>query len=291
MDYETIEVRRLGPFIGAEISGIDLRRPLSNRAAEELKSALFEHLVIFILDQDITPDQHRILAQIFGGTVTHPFFNMLSADYPDISLIETGGKETPVEPGTSFAYWHTDVTFFENPPLAAVLCAKKLPPAGSDTLWASMYAAYDALSPTMQEFLCGLTAIHDIGWAYKEYFPTLENGYELLHQAEADNPDMEHPLVRTHPVTGKQILFVNAYFTRRIKELGVRESKALLQMLFEHLRMPEFQVRFAWQRHSIAIWDEIATQHYALADYATEARLMHRIMVEGSRPFYRAAAA
>ena len=113
----------------------------------------------------------------------------------------------------------------------------------------------------------------------------------MLHQAEADNPDMEHPLVRTHPVTGKQILFVNTYFTRRIKELGVRESKALLQMLFEHLRMPEFQVRFAWQRHSIAIWDEIATQHYALADYATEARLMHRIMVEGSRPFYRAAAA
>ena len=290
MPYETIEVRRLGPVIGAEISGLDLRRPLSNRAAEEIRAALFENQVIFFRDQDITPDQHRALAQIFGSAVTHPFFNTLSDDYPDISLIETGGADTPVEPGTSFAYWHTDVTFFEKPPLAAVLRAKKLPPAGSDTLWASMCAAYEALSPTMQEFLCSLTAVHNIGWAYKEYFPTLENGYELLRQAETDHPDMEHPLVRTHPVTGRQILFVNAYFTSEIKELSDHEGAELLRMLFAHLRMPEFQLRFAWQEHSIAIWDEMATQHYAVADYGPKERLMHRIMIEGERPFYRAAA-
>ena len=289
MPYETIEVTPLGPLLGAEINGVDLRDTLSNRAAEELRAALFEHLVIFFRDQDITPDQHRALAHLFGGTITHPFFNTLSDDYPDISLIETGGRDTPVEPGTSFAYWHTDVTFCEEPPLAAILRAKKLPPKGSDTLWASMYAAYDSLSPAMKEFVSGLTAIHDIGWAYKQYYPTLENGYELLRQAEADHPDMEHPLVRTHPVTGRQILFVNEYFTSRIKELSEQESKALLQMLYTQQRMPEFQIRFAWQEHSIAIWDEMATQHYALADYAAEQRLLHRIMIAGERPFYRAA--
>ena len=294
MDYETIEVTPLGPFLGAEISGIDLRAPLSNRAAEELRAALFEHLAIFFRDQDITPDQHRNLSHLFGSAFTHPFFTRaraLSEDYPEISLIEAGGHDTPVEPGTGFASWHTDVSFFEEPPLAAILRAKKLPPAGSDTMWASMYAAFDALSPAMKSFVSGLTAIHDIGWAYKEYFPTLENGYELLRQAEADHPDMEHPLVRTHPVTGRQILFVNEYFTKRIKELSESESKALLQMLYAQQRVPEFQIRFAWQEHSIAIWDEMATQHYALADYATEQRLMHRIMIAGERPFYRAAAA
>jgi taurine dioxygenase len=134
MQYKTIEVRRLGPVIGAEISGLDLRRPLNDRAAEELKAALFENQVLFFRDQDITPDQHRTLSQILGDAVTHPFFNTLSDDYPDISLIETGGADTPLEPGTSFAYWHTDMTFFENPPLAAILRAKKLPPMGSDTL-------------------------------------------------------------------------------------------------------------------------------------------------------------
>ena len=170
-----------------------------------------------------------------------------------------------------------------------MLRAKKLPPSGSDTLWASMSAAYESLSPAMQDFLCGLTAVHDIGWAYKAYFPTLENGYELLRQYTADHPDQEHPLVRTHPVTGRQILFVNEFFTARIKELSAGESQALLQMLYGRQRMPEFQVRFSWRKHSIAIWDEMATQHYALADYGPEERLMHRIMIAGERPFYRAA--
>ena len=152
-----------------------------------------------------------------------------------------------------------------------------------------MIAAYEALSAEMKEFLSGLTAVHDMGDAYRRAIAQ-RGGEEKLSWTRENYPPAEHPIVRTHPVTGRRSLYVNEAFTTRIKELGASESDAVLQMLFAHQRIPEFQVRFEWSVNAVAMWDEPSTIHYALADYGAEKRVMHRIMIKGSRPFYRAAA-
>ena len=284
MTYETISVTPLGPHLGAEIGGVDLTKPLSNKTVQEIHDALFTHVVIFFRDQDLTPEQHVALAGIFGEPLTHPFLPE-AAELPEITIVETGGDDFPARPGAAFARWHTDVTFFEVPPLCALLHCKILPEQGGNTMWASMYAAYEALSPSMQAFLGGLTGIHDMGAGYREYFRDMDDGYETLRKAEADYPRVEHPVVRTHPITGRKILFVNESFTEGFKELSVHESAALLDFLLQHQQIPEFQVRFRWAEKSLAIWDERATLHYPIADYGHERRVMHRVMVKGERPY------
>ncbi|MNZ79145.1 Alpha-ketoglutarate-dependent taurine dioxygenase [compost metagenome] len=184
------------------------------------------------------------------------------------------------------AIWHTDVTFLETPALGAVLAAKQVPAYGGDTLWASGIAAFEALSKPLQTLLDGLTATHDIGKSFpQERFGATDADLARLEQARRDHPPRVHPVVRTHPVTGRKALFVSDGFTTRINELEPAESRALLDLLFAHASHPEFTVRWRWQANDVAFWDNRVTQHYATDDYRPQRRVMHRATILGDRPF------
>ncbi|ENG6134723.1 taurine dioxygenase, partial [Escherichia coli] len=182
-----------------------------------------------------------------------------------------------------------DVTFIETPPAGAILAAKELPSTGGDTLWTSGIAAYEALSVPFRQLLSGLRAEHDFRKSFPEYkYRKTEEEHQRWREAVAKNPPLLHPVVRTHPVSGKQALFVNEGFTTRIVDVSEKESEALLGFLFAHITKPEFQVRWRWQPNDIAIWDNRVTQHYANADYLPQRRIMHRATILGDKPFYRA---
>jgi taurine dioxygenase len=184
--------------------------------------------------------------------------------------------------------WHTDVTFIETPPMASIVYARRLPPSGGATLWSNMAAAYEALSAPMRDFLAGLDAVHD----FARGFPTrgvvaAQAGAEKHARAAEEHPPVVHPVVRTHPETGADGLFVNYGFTERIKGLRRKESDAILSMLFDHIQKPEFLVRWRWSENAIAMWDNRVTQHYAVNDYLPARRVMHRATVLGDRPYHR----
>ncbi len=185
--------------------------------------------------------------------------------------------------------WHTDVTFIDTPPAGAILAAKQLPETGGDTLWSSGIAAYEALSAPLKALLSGLRAEHDFRKSFPEWkHLKSEEEHQRWLNAVVKNPPLLHPVVRTHPVTGKQALFVNEGFTTRIVDVTEKESEALLGFLFAHVTKPEFQVRWRWHEGDVAIWDNRVTQHYANADYLPQRRIMHRATILGDKPFYRA---
>ena len=267
--YETIEVEPVSPVIGAMISGVDLRQPLGNQTFQEIHDALMEHLVIFIRDQDIDLDQQKAFGRCFGELHIHP--TAPSPDgHPEVLRIKADGESKAIAGNR----WHTDVSCDETPPMGSILHMRELPPSGGDTMFANMYAAYEALSTPMKEFLSGLNAWHESEHVHRG---------TLGHEA-TDYPKALHPIVRTHPVTGRKGLYVNSGFTTRIDGLAQKESQALLDMLFDHVRTPEFQCRFRWQPKSIAFWDNRCTQHYALWDYFPQKRLGYRVTVCGERP-------
>jgi taurine dioxygenase len=184
--------------------------------------------------------------------------------------------------------WHTDVTFIETPPLGAVLYARQLPADGGDTLWCNMRAAYEALSPAMRDFLSGLDAVHDFARGFPAKRTVAQAaGADRYAKALEENPPVIHPVIRTHPETGEDSLFVNYGFTERIKGLRRNESDALLAMLFDHIKKPEFQVRWRWKENAIAFWDNRITQHYAVNDYLPNRRVMHRATILGDKPYHR----
>jgi taurine dioxygenase len=273
MAYETIEITKLTPHIGAEIGGVDLSRPLGNRQFQEVHDALMENLVIFFRDQHLTRDQHKDFARHFGKLAIHP---VLGTGDPEITVIhiDETSKHAAGED------WHTDMSCCESPPMGSILHLTEIPPVGGDTLFASMYAAYDRLSPVMQEFLCGLTAVHDAEPVF--------GGRGLQARSGGRFPQTEHPIVRVHPVTGRKALYVNQEFTTRINGLTKPESDALLQMLWRHIETPEFQCRFRWQANSVAFWDNRCAQHHAMWDYFPQRRHGYRVTVEDSFPVHRA---
>jgi taurine dioxygenase len=255
--------------IGAEIAGVDLREPIGDDVAQSLRQALLDHLVIFFRSQDITPGRLCEVAEVFGPLAEFP--NVTAKMYPghpDVFVAEE--RKGPRGTLAQADEWHSDVTWEQTPCLGVALHAQTVPAAGGDTCFASMYAAYDALSPAMQEFLDPLTATHT-NWLLKlraarkdvEFGPTVET---------------THPVVRVHPETGRKALYVNVANTSRINELAQMESDAVLHYLFEHVKEPTFQCRYKWEPHSLAIWDNRASQHYASADYA-ETRRMHRVII------------
>lgn len=278
MPYETIEVTPIAGALGAEISGVDLSQPLGNQTFQEVHDALMENLVIFFRDQDIDPDQHKAFGARFGELQVHPFAPHLE-DHPEIIVIEND-EERP----SKINNWHTDVTFMEKPPLGSILHAQQVPEAGGDTMWANMYAAYEDLSDKWQDFLSDLEAVHDFTHNFGKRLLRQEGGYEKLQKAQQNFPPAVHPVVRTHPVTGRKGVFVNSAFTTHIDGMSQRESDAVLGFLYEHIRTPEFSCRFNWQKHSIAFWDNRCTQHYPIADYWPAERRMYRVTVNGDRP-------
>jgi len=273
----SIEVRPLTPTIGAEIFGVDLRDPLSDAEIVRIEEALNEHLVVFFRDQDITESQHIAFGRRFGELCFPPFMTQ-HGDDPELLVLD---QIDPRGEGTDI--WHSDNTFMAEPPLSSILKAIKLPSTGGDTCFASAFAAYDALSDAMKTFLGGLRAVHDLT-------KTLERANAAGH-TNADvaailekSPPVEHPVIRTHPVSGRKALFVNANSTTRIVGLSERESALLLPFLCDHIRAPEFQCRFHWEPNSIAFWDNRSAQHLAVADYH-ERRVMHRVTIQGDKPY------
>jgi taurine dioxygenase len=264
--------------LGAEILGIDLSQDMTADRASQIRKLLNEYEVIFFRDQDISPQHQKALALSFGPLQTHPAYATVE-NFPEISILEsTAEKPTRIEA------WHSDMTFRAHPPMGTVLKSEIIPPKGGDTLWSSMTAAYDGLSQPMQAFLGQLTAVHDFSHGFKESLAE-PGGRERLADAIAANPPVRHPVIRVHPETGKKVIFVNSLFTTHIEGLRAAESDALLAYLFRHITVPEFTCRFQWRVNSIAIWDNRSTQHKPVNDYFPAHRRLHRITIDGDRPY------
>lgn len=277
---ERLTITTLGPRIGAQVEHLDLTRPLSDGQFEQLYHALLRHQVLFLRDQAITPQQQRALAGRFGDLHIHPVYPHAEG-VDEIIVLDTHLDNPPDNDN-----WHTDVTFIDTPPAIAILTAKRLPESGGDTLWASGIAAWEALSTPFQNLLSELQAEHDFKKSFQEYkYRKSAEEHQRWQQAVAKHPPVQHPVVRTHPVSGKKALFVNEGFTTRIPGVSEKESEALLSFLFAHITKPEFQVRWRWRENDVAIWDNRVTQHYACADYYPARRVMHRATVLGDAPF------
>ncbi len=270
-----LTTRKLTPAIGAEIAGVDLSQPLDEALKKELYDAFLEHLVLFFRDQRVSVEHLKTFGRYFGQLHRHPApLNTLGGD-PEVLVVYTDADSKRI----AGEDWHSDVSCDIQPPLGSILHLNELPASGGDTLFASMYAAYEGLSDALQRFLSSLTATHDGARNYA--------GRSLARSGEAHYPSAEHPVVRTHPETGRKALFVNRLFTTRIVQLKPNESSKLLEMLFEHLTRPEFHCRFRWSPGSVAFWDNRCTQHIAVWDYYPERRYGHRITISGDRPFFR----
>ncbi|GAC1632486.1 MAG: taurine dioxygenase [Nevskia sp.] len=279
-DHAALQVKPISPAIGAIVGNLDLAQPLSAFEVERLTQALVAHHVLLFEQQDLSPAQLRDLARNFGALHVHPIYPHV-AGVPEIIILDTGAHNLPDNDN-----WHTDVTFIQTPPLGAILAARELPPCGGDTSWASTIAAYEALSPPLQALLAGLTAEHDFVKSFpRQRFGSADAEAEARwNAAVAQHPPVTHPVIRTHPVSGRRGLFVNEGFTTRIRELKGSESEALLRLLFAHVARPEFTMRWRWKPGDVAFWDNRLTQHYALADYLPARRVMHRATILGDRP-------
>lgn len=276
-----ISLEPVTPTIGAIVHGVDLSKELSDGAVREIRNALLKHEVLFFENQNPSPQQHRDFAARFGALHVHPVYPQVEGT-PEILVLDNH----PGNP-TDNDNWHTDVTFIETPPMASILAARLLPPWGGDTIWSSMTAAYEALSAPFREFLATLEAVHDFTRSFPPDRQVSRNAGEARYdKARREHPPVTHPVVRTHPETGKRGLFVNYGFTTHIKGLKRRESAALLKLLHEHIQQPEFLVRWRWKPRSIAFWDNRNTQHYAVNDYLPHRRVMHRATILGERPFF-----
>ena len=285
MNTASITVKPLTRALGAEIGGIDLTGPLDSDTLDAIYDALIEHLVIFFRDQPLEPEAHLAFARSFGEPEPpHPIYSH-APGFESVTVLANDADNPPDTDG-----WHTDVTYRQNPPFASILCAKIVPETGGDTLWASMYAAYDALPDEMKSYLEGKSAIHDFG-DFRNNFIRQEGGVQALNAALASVGSAVHPIVQRHPVTDRPFLFVNRPFTAHVVDLNARESDRLLEYLFDHIDRPEFQVRFRWEPDAVAIWDNRVTQHYAVADYLPDRRQMHRVTVVDDRRVMRSDAA
>ena len=274
-----VGVRPLTPAIGAIVEGVDLSRPLAPESVARIRSALLDHHLLIFEDQKLEPASQRGLAANFGALHVHPIYPHVE-DVPEIIILDTSGENLPDNDN-----WHTDVTFIQTPPMGAILAAKLIPPSGGDTSWASTIAAYEGLSEPFRAFLDRLTAVHDMTKSFPFERWGAGGNEEKWNAARKANPPVTHPVVRVHPESGRKGLFVNEGFTTRIVELSQTESDAVLAHLFRHVAKPEFTVRWKWKVGDVAFWDNRLTQHYALADYLPNRRVMHRATVLGDRPF------
>ena len=274
MDNPRLEIRKSTPGIGAEVFGLDLSQPLSDQQFQAVHDALMDNLVLFFRDQKLTVEQHKAFGSRFGRLHVHPAAPGLIPNHPEIFVIQADEKSTHI----AGEEWHSDVSCDLEPPMGSILYLKEPPPdGGGDTLFANMYLAYETLSDPIRKMLAGLTAIH----AGERYY----RGRYGVNDAGKTYPSSEHPIVRTHPVTGRKGLFVNRVFTMRIAGLEKIESDAILEMLYRHIETPEFCVRFRWRADSIAFWDNRCTQHRALWDYFPHKRYGHRVTICGDKPF------
>jgi len=273
-----LDIQPIAGALGAEVHGLDLTTNLSADDYRQIRDVLIKHEVIFFRYQPISPAQHKALAESFGPLQRHPASETVEG-YDEITILES----TPEKP-TKIEVWHSDMTFRQHPPMGTVLRSVVVPERGGDTLWSSMTAAYEGLSLPMQTLLEGLVAVHDFSHGFRESLAE-PGGRERLADAVAENPPVRHPVIRTHPESGKKVIFVNALFTTHIEGIPVAESDAMLKFLYEHVTKPEYTCRFRWRENSIAIWDNRSTQHKPINDYFPAHRRLQRITIDGDRPY------
>ncbi len=273
MNNPHLEIRKSTPSIGAEVFGLDLSQPLSEEQFQAVHDALMDNLVLFFRDQKLSVEQHKTFGSRFGKLHVHPAAPGLIPNHPEIFVIKADENSTQV----AGEDWHSDVSCDLEPPMGSILYLTDVPPdGGGDTLFANMYLAYETLSDPIKKMLAGLTAIH----AGERFY----RGRYGVNDAGKTYPSSEHPVVRTHPVTGRKCLFVNRVFTMRIAGLKKIESDAILEMLYRHIETPEFSVRLRWRADSVAFWDNRCTQHQALWDYFPHKRYGHRVTICGDKP-------
>src|SRR3984893_14293901 len=275
MGYESIEVSQVTPRIGANVAGITLAKALSNRQVEELHQALAEHQVLFFRDQPLDVEAHKRFGRYFGELHIHPS-TPGPEGHPEILPIHADANSRRI----NGEHCPSDVPCDEEPPAASILSPHTGPACGGDTLFASQYAAYDALSPRMQAYLEGITATHSGDHIYRR-----NNALMGLKESGKLYPKASHPIVRTHPVSKRKALYVNGEFTTHIDGLPREEGRAILDFLCEFSTREEFQVRFRWQPHSIAFWVKRSVQHQALWDSYPKTRSGRRVTIKGDRPF------
>jgi taurine dioxygenase len=279
-----IEIRPMAGALGADLVSVDLSRPLDDATFAAIERALHEYLVIFFHGQALTPEQHLTLTRRFGPISRSPYIKHME-DYPDIIAVLKEADERKIS--TFGNAWHSDFSFLEEPPMGSVLYARETPSHGGDTLFANMYAAYEALSPGLRRVLDGLNAIHTgkpygVGGVPQDLAVSRSIGIER-NNTEADR-EIAHPVVRVHPATGRRALFVNSIYTTRFEGMTAAESKPLLEFLYAHATQPEFTCRLRWRAGDLAVWDNRCTMHYAVNDYDGQRRLMHRTTIKGERP-------
>ena len=271
------QVRRLGASLGAEILGVDLKAPMDDDAFAAFEAALVEHKVLAVRDQFLTTEQHVAFSRRFGELEVHPM--RPQGQFPEILVLDNH-KDNPV---LSTDVWHSDTTFRKTPTKYTILRCEIMPEFGGDTLWANMEAAYDGLSDTFRTMITGLRAVHDFQ-NFRVLFKNTEEDRIKLHRMEDMFPNPSHPVMRTHPVTGRKSIYVNSQFTLRIEGLEPAESRAILDLLFAQARVPEYQFRIRWTPGTIVFWDNRSTPHYAANDYYPQRRRMERTAVVGDVP-------
>jgi len=282
MGYRHIEVRPLAGAIGAEIDGVDLKQPLDAAVFDEIHQAFLEHLVIFFHGQHLSPVQQRDFAARFGTPNLYPFAKGLE-DCPEVIRI----VKEPHETKAFGEGWHSDTCYLERPPMATCLQAIETPARGGDTLFANMYLAYETLSEGMKAMLDGLVAVNSASLLNRGGRNT-RFGFAAIqgqNESAAETTVAAHPVVRTHPETGRKALYVDVLHTTQIKEMTREESAPILDYLFKHAGRPEFTCRFHWRPGSLTVWDNRCAQHNAINDYHGQRRVMHRVTIEGARPF------
>lgn len=277
MRNASIDVQPLSGALGAELLGVDLSAPLAPATRDEILAAFREHGVIFFRDQKLTPEQHIAFAGTFGPINVNRFFTPVPG-YPQIAEV----RKEPDQKRNIGEVWHTDHSYDQVPALGSVLYAREVPPRGGDTMFASMYLAYEALSEPYKRMLEGLRAVHSSRHIFGPNAGYHGNDLkDRLRNPDLATQDAVHPVVITHPETGRKALYVNQNFTVGIEGWTAEESRSLLDFLYRHGQRPEFTCRFRWREGSIAFWDNRATWHFAINDYQGERRLMHRITLDG----------
>ncbi|MPZ31571.1 MAG: taurine dioxygenase [Rhodospirillales bacterium] len=284
MGHNSIEVRKIAGALGAEVTGVDLSQPLDDDTYAAVRGAFVEHGVIFFRDQVLTPETHKRLSRCFGPFGETPFVKTMPGHPEIIAVIK---EASDVKTHNFGGGWHSDFSFLERPPLGSLLYARDVPPYGGDTLWASMYLAYEELSDGLKQSLEGLKAVHSGRRSYGTQGLFASGGgvkAMTVVPSEAGDAEILHPVVRTHPESGRKALYINGVYTIRFEGWTEAESKPLLDYLQAHATRPEFTCRFRWSKGALAMWDNRCTQHNAINDYDGQRREMHRTTIEGERP-------
>lgn len=286
--YRGFEVNLLCGAGGAEIGGIDASRPLAPEVVAELRRALAEHCVIFLRDQVLTPEQQKAFARHFGPLAQTPFIKPLDGHPEMMRIVREPQEAKKLNFG---GRWHTDMTFSPEPVLGTCLYARESPAVGGDTIWTNQMLAFEALSPALQRMLEKLTVMHSARRSYGPQGAYADDDLKSMRiqASEAALKEQPHPCVRTHPETGRRILYVNWVYAIRFQDMTEEESAPLLDFLNRHSQRPEFQIRFRWTRGSLALWDNRCTQHIAVNDYPGYRRVMDRVTIAGDKPYFEEA--